>query len=462
MKSDISFLVENNPRVKELKKQAKILLRETKKNINPNITLRACHDLVAQKNGYKSWYQFHTEIKKLYKFHEIDIKNYFYKTTPSQKKYFNYGYSKDMGMHYCLSNQNMLSHTLITGNNREKINIHFAKQAIEANETLVFLDASGQGNLYSEILTLAKKVNREDDIKVIDFTVNRKEYFYDENLNNFNPFSSGGADVLTELFISLIDNHNDDYDNIWKGRATSLISTVMIVLTYFRDRNEVLLDFEVIREYLIFNNLIKLYERRDELNLPSHIIYALKEYLFSIPGFQESAIKQHDNVIEQHGFLVMQFSKILGIFSDSYGHIFNFHNSKLGIEDFRSKLGNKNSIILVVFPCFKTSVNELKILPKLFFNSFKLHKLSYDLKENIKSTTWIINDCETPFSFLAVSVRDRYSNVRFFISSNETNIKNPNSSEAESLISNCNIKIDMKSATHYELEHQYKKYSLNI
>lgn len=462
MKLESSDLVSNNPRIREFKKQAKILLREIRKNINPNMTLSACHDLIAQKNGYKSWYHLHTEIKNLYKLHEIDIKNFFYKTIPFKKKYFNYGYSRDIGMHYCLSNQNMLNNTLITGNNRNKINFHFTKQAIEANETLVFFDGSGQENLYSEILTLAKNNKRENDIKVIDFTANRNEYFNNLKLKNFNPFSIGGASVLTELLISLIDNYNDDYDNMFKSKAVSLISTVMMVLTYFRDRDEILLDFEVIREYLIFNNLIKLYKRKNELNLPSHIISALNRYLFSIAGFQEYAIKQDNKVIEQHDLLVIHLNKILGIFSDTYGHIFNFHNSKLGIEDFRSRLGNKNSIILVIFPCFKKSLNEFKILSKLFFNSFKLHKLSYDFEENIKSTTWIINDCEVPSSFLAASIKARYSNVRFFISSDDINIRNPNSSETESIISNCNINIYMNSETHYELEHQYKKYSLNI
>lgn len=63
-----------------------------------------------------------------------------------------------------------------------------------------------------------------------------------------------------------------------------------MALVYMRDKKEILLDVDQIREYLILDNIIKLYKTRKDF--PPHIKAALRGYLVSLPGFQESAPKQ--------------------------------------------------------------------------------------------------------------------------------------------------------------------------
>ena len=156
MKTDISSLLDNNLRIKEFKHQAKILLRQIK-TIKPDITLRYCQDLVAQQHGYKHWYKFHTEIKKIYEGQQVSVKNYFYKKMSEAVSLFDYGYSKQLGLNFCLGQEDRLTHTLITGKNRNKFNLHLAKQAIEAHETLIFMDGTGQRDQLLEIINLARK-----------------------------------------------------------------------------------------------------------------------------------------------------------------------------------------------------------------------------------------------------------------------------------------------------------------
>jgi hypothetical protein len=122
----------------------------------------------------------------------------------------------------------------------------------------------------------------------------------------FKGLSSGQS---TQIFFNLMDGQDSSSSSMWKGRALSLISTVLMTLTYMREQKEVILDAQVIREYLILDNIIKTYKSRKDF--PDHIRAALRAYLLSLPGFQESAPKQGETVLEQHGYLQMQFSTIL-------------------------------------------------------------------------------------------------------------------------------------------------------
>ena len=112
------------------------------------------------------------------------------------------------------------------------------------------------------------------------------------------------SDIL--FFLTFIFKKDD---TLWTNRAASLLSTVIKFLVYMRDEGEILLDVEAIREYLILDNIIKIYKTRREF--PNHIRAALRAYLVSLPGFQESAPKQNDTVGDQHGYLQMQFQSAI-------------------------------------------------------------------------------------------------------------------------------------------------------
>ena len=102
-------------------------------------------------------------------------------------------------------------------------------------------------------------------------------------------------------------------------------------------------------------------------DFPLHIHNALKAYLISLPGFQESAPKQNDTVLEQHGYLQMQFTKLLGSLSDSYGFIFK---TNLGEVDFKDVVLNRR-ILVVLLPALEKSTDELANLGKIIVACLK-------------------------------------------------------------------------------------------
>lgn len=116
-------------------------------------------------------------------------------------------------------------------------------------------------------------------------------------------FNNIEADQSVHIILNLMDNSGSG--DMWRGRALSLISFVMKILVHMRNEKEIILNSDTISEYLILDNLIKLLKTRKDF--PESIKRDLRSYLTSLPGYQEAAPKQNDVVLEQHGYLQMQF-----------------------------------------------------------------------------------------------------------------------------------------------------------
>ncbi len=133
-----------------------------------------------------------------------------------------------------------------------------------------------------------------------------------KNQNTLNPFASESAAGLTELLVSLMGEAGGD-GAMWKGRAISLISGIMFALVYQRDSLGLILEVDVIRDHLALDNIQKLAKRKD---IPQEFLKSIRNYLHSLPDYQENAPggKQSEIVADQHGYLQMQFTRILSPF----------------------------------------------------------------------------------------------------------------------------------------------------
>ena len=117
-------------------------------------------------------------------------------------------------------------------------------------------------------------------------------------------------DLNEEQFILIFKNfvYKNKIDG-WTTKAITLIEAIIPALIYMREQKEIILDFVAIKNYLIFDNVFNLYKARRDF--PTEIRHLLRDYLFSLPSFQESAPKQNDTVLEHHGYLQMQFQSAL-------------------------------------------------------------------------------------------------------------------------------------------------------
>lgn len=359
------------------------------------------------------------------------------------------------------NNSDMRTHVLIfgsTGAGKTETLLSLAYNSLVQGSGLIYVDGKGENVLYTKVFAMARTMGREDDVLVINYMTGSRDVFgpQEKKLSNtLNPFSSGGSGGLTELLVSLMDDGGGGGD-MWKGRAISLISAIMMALTYMRDQKEILLDVDAIREYLILDNIIKLFKTRRDF--PNHIRAALRAYLVSLPGFQETAPKQNDTVMEQHGYLQMQFTKMLGSLSDSYGFIFK---TNLGEVDFKDVVLNRR-ILVVLLPALEKSTDELANLGKIIVACLK-QMMASALGSTIEgSYAEVVETKPTNADMPFMTVLDEYGyyavkgsavmpaqarSIGFsmiFAGQDLPAFEKASKEEAASIVANCNVKIFMK------------------
>jgi hypothetical protein len=144
--------------------------------------------------------------------------------------------------------------------------------------------------------------------------------------NTANPFTSGSAESLAKLVISLLDN--PDNRGIWLTRAISLFSSVIRALVWKREGGLLNLTIPLVREYMSLQRVVDLADKNVEPDMPAEVRIPIEEYLSSIPGFlKEMGGAQRQTTLDQHSFLEMQFVKILDSLADVYGHVFRLRES---------------------------------------------------------------------------------------------------------------------------------------
>jgi intracellular multiplication protein IcmO len=359
------------------------------------------------------------------------------------------------------NNSDMRTHVLIfgsTGAGKTEALLSLAYNSLVQGSGLIYVDGKGENVLYTKVFSMARTLGREDDVLCINYMTGSRDVFgpQEKKLSNtLNPFSSGGSGGLTELLVSLMDDGGGGGD-MWKGRAISLISAIMMALTYMRDQKEILLDVEAIREYLILDNIIKMYKTRRDF--PNHIRSAIRAYLVSLPGFQESAPKQNDTVLEQHGYLQMQFTKLLGSLSDQYGFIFK---TNLGEVDFKDVVLNRR-ILVVLLPALEKSTDELANLGKIIVACLK-QMMAQALGATVEGSYAEVVETKptnSPMPFMTILDEYGYYAVKgsavmpaqarslgfcmIFAGQDLPAFEKASKEEAASIIANCNIKICMK------------------
>ena len=351
-----------------------------------------------------------------------------------------------------------ITDNFITTHNTEAL-LSLSYNALNQGSGFIYVDGKGDNSLWSKIYGMVRERGREDDLLVINYMTGNSDIGEGpkEKLlsNTMNPFSNGSSDGLTQLMVGLMDG-GDGKGDMWKGRAIGFMSGLMVALVGLRDAGHILLDVSLIRDYLVLDKLIDL-AKDDRLSDRGKV--ALDAYLKSIPGFEPAkGKKQSDTVRDQHGYLQMQFTKILGSLGDTYGHIFN---TQLGDVDFYDVVVNRR-ILVVLLPALEKSPDELANLGKIIVASLK-SMMATGLGSAIEGSYKDVvlakpNNSPAPFT----TILDEYGyyavpgsavmpaqarSLGFsmvFAGQDLPAFEKASPEEAASILGNCNIKIFMK------------------
>ena len=332
---------------------------------------------------------------------------------------------------------------------------------------LIYVDGKGTFELYFKTYATCRALGQEDDLLLMSFLTGdediRKSTTYRIS-NTLNPFAEASDDAASNLLTSLMSDGSGD--GMWKDRATSLMSSVMAYLCYRRDVHKQLISVNSIREAIILRNIYNVWNEgkktkdpNSDAYLPNHILESLYGYLVSIPGFSEN--KPFDElppeVSTQHGFLQMQFTKLLGSLADMYGYIFNTQLSEINFWD----VVTSRRIMIVLLPALAKSKNELSMLGKIIIACLKQMMASGLGKRSEGNTAQIldVNPTKSFSPFLAILDEYGYYAVQgsavmpaqarglgffmVFAGQDYAAFSGPSKEEAESIVANCKIQIFM-------------------
>lgn len=283
------------------------------------------------------------------------------------------------------SNEDMRTHCLIfgsTGSGKTEALVSLAFNSLVQGSGFIYVDGKGDNSLFAKIFSMARKMGREDDVLLINFMTGARDIVgpQEKRLSNtMNPFANGSSSMLAQLVVSLMDSSSNTPDgDMWKGRAIVFVEALMKVLVYMRDKGAILLDANSVRNYFELPRLESIVvdkqfprDNQEPVSLadaPEVILEPIGNYLKNLPGYDRSKKgKQVSQVLEQHGFITMQLTKVFGSLSDTYGHILRTNLAEVDLKD----VVLNRRILVVLLPAFEKSPDELSNLGKIIVASLK-------------------------------------------------------------------------------------------
>lgn len=283
------------------------------------------------------------------------------------------------------TNEDMRTHVLIfgsTGAGKTESLISIAYNALVQSSGFIYVDGKGDNSLFAKIFSMARSMGREDDLLVINFMTGARDIVGPQAKrlsNTMNPFANGSSSMLSQLVISLMESSSNSPDgDMWKGRAMVFVEALMKILVYMRDKGALLLDANTVRNYFELPRLEAIVvdkqfprDGQESVNLadvPPIVLEPISNYLSNLPGYDRTKKgKQVSQVLEQHGFITMQLTKVFGSLADTYGHIMRTNLAEVDLKD----VVLNRRILVVLLPAFEKSPEELSNLGKVIVASLK-------------------------------------------------------------------------------------------
>jgi intracellular multiplication protein IcmO len=183
-----------------------------------------------------------------------------------------------------------------TGAGKTTALLSFLVNALTHASGFVIVDGKADNKLYGEVLALARRFGREDDVLCLNFMVASGV----KDSNRFNPFAVGNADAIGEMLSSLLgEPAPGDANGVFRERAVALVGTLTPVLVWMRDHKGVPLNIETIRLSFELRSIWKvatkrMFEVRNPITgettdipvpeMPEDLIYPLQAYLGELPS----------------------------------------------------------------------------------------------------------------------------------------------------------------------------------
>ena len=297
------------------------------------------------------------------------------------------------------NNDDMRTHVLMfgsTGSGKTEALVSLSFNALMQGSGFLYVDGKGDNSLFAKVFSMCRIMGREDDLLLINFMTGARDVVgaQEKRLSNtMNPFCNGSSSMLSQLVVSLMDSGTQSADgDMWKGRAIVFVEALMKVLVYMRDQGKILLDANTIRNYFELTRLEaiaidKMFPRDNQepvslAESPDLILEPIRNYIKNLPGYDPSKKgRQSGQVLEQHGFITMQLTRVFGSLADTYGHIIRTNLAEVDLKD----VVLNRRVLVVLLPALEKSPDELANLGKVIIASLKA-MMAAGLGESVEGT----------------------------------------------------------------------------
>lgn len=272
-------------------------------------------------------------------------------------------------------------------------------------------DGKAQIDLAVATWSMARRFGQEDEWHVLNFITGNDDRFKKlmagdksrPQTNSTNPFAYGSPTFILQLMESLLPDGNGN-DEGWKDKARAMMSALIYALCYKRARDNIILTQSVIQSYLPLVKFVGLYREALDEGWHEDGYKPMENYLGNLAGFDLNLVNRpsewSQGVLDQHGYLIQQFTRMLGMFNDTYGHIFPKDGGDIDMQDI---LHNDRTLVVLI-PALELSDNEASTLGKLYISDIRMN-IAKDLGNKIEGSpehTLTVKKFASKFPFMVL------------------------------------------------------------
>lgn len=282
-----------------------------------------------------------------------------------------------------LSGGDLLTHALVIGTTGAGKTVALvglsAATAFCRGGGLIYIDAKAGPDLQYEMSALCRIFGREDDLRVINYSLagsTTKSRPYKVLSNTTSPFSHGtDSQAVTTLTDTM--SSGGDQNKFFENRAIALLKILMPVLCELRDIGVLAITPNIITEYMSVRKFMELAknkivingEERPGIEIRENIRRSIETFLKQLAvDFNKSPDEQDAKVNEQFSYAEGYFALSMANFAGTFAHIYG---TVLAESDFVDVVLH-NRILIVLIPAMQQSAEETSSLGKIVLASLKI------------------------------------------------------------------------------------------
>ncbi len=306
--------------------------------------------------------------------------------------YMGYLRGRDAGRELWLSMDDMTRHILMfgtTGAGKTEALLGYVLGQLSYGKGLIYSDAKAQNDVALAISSLARRYGREDDIRVMNFITGGRSRAQEllegtktrPQTNTINAFGIAEETYIINLMDSMLPPAGNDGG--WQEKARAMIQALVFALVYKCRRDGTVMSQRTIQAHLPLRAIANLYIQSVEQQWHEDARLPLENYLGTLAGFDltkvDSPSEWAPEALNQHGYLIQQFTRMLALFNDTYGHVFAQDAGDIDLKD----VVHNDRILEIMIPALEISTTEASTLGRLYVSQTAMI-LSQDLGEKME------------------------------------------------------------------------------